>query len=97
MVFSSSHLASKLCFRAPAAVIKLLQHQRVAFLNGPVSMPFTKVPDVRVDLIVVDWQCVAEQIVNDLVSQDAFHLPGPTIFEADAKLRVPLSDFAQPI
>jgi DNA-binding LacI/PurR family transcriptional regulator len=97
LVFSSSHLASKLCFRAPAAVIKLLQHRRVAFLNGPVSMPFTKVPDVRVDLVVVDWQWVAEQIVNDLITQDAFHLPGPAIFEADAKLRVPLSDFAQNI
>jgi hypothetical protein len=69
----------------------------VAFLNGPVSMPFAKVPDVRVDLVVVDWQWVAEQIVNDLVSQDAFRLVGRTIFEAEAKLRVPLNEFAQVI
>jgi hypothetical protein len=40
---------------------------------------------------------VAQQIVDDLINQDAFQLPGPTIFEAEAKLRVPLSDFAQSI
>jgi hypothetical protein len=58
-------------------------------------MPFAEIPDVQVDLVVVDWQWVAEQITNDLVTQDAFQLPGPTIFEAEAKIRVPLSDFAQ--
>jgi hypothetical protein len=97
LVFSSAHLASRLCFRAPASVTELIRRQNVAFLNGPISMPFAKVPDVRVDLVVVDWQWVAEQIVNDLITQDAFHLPGPTIFEAEAKLRVPLSEFAQDI
>lgn len=97
LVFSSAHLASRLSFRAPDAMTQLLRTQRVAFLNGPISMPFAKVPDVRVDLVVVDWQLVAEQIVGDLITQDAFHLPGPTIFEAEAKLRVSLSDFAQNI
>jgi hypothetical protein len=97
LVFSSALLASRLCFRAPNGMTQLLRTQRVALLNGPVSMPFAKVPDVLVDLVVVDWQLVAEQIVNDLVTQDAFHLSGPTIFEAEAKLRVSLSDFAQSI
>lgn len=97
LVFSSAHLASRLCFRAPAGVTQLLRNQRVAFLNGPVSMPFAKVPDVRVDLVVVDWQWVSEQIVEDLINQDAFHQAGPTIFEAEAKLRVPLNEFAQTI
>ena len=96
IIFSSSMLASKLCCRCPGGVTDLLRQQRVAFINGPVSMPFAKVPAVRVDLIVVDWQLVAEKIVNDLVTQEAF-LPGPTVFEADAKLRVPLSDFSQNI
>ena len=95
IIFSSSALASKFCFRAPGAVADLLQAHRVALLNGPVSMPFARVPEVRVDLVTVDWQLVAERIVNDLVSQDAFQEPGPTAFEAEAKLRVPLSDFAQ--
>jgi hypothetical protein len=75
----------------------LLKAHGVALLNGAVSLPFARVPDVEVDLITVDWQLVAEQIVDDLISQDAFQLLGPTIFEADAKLRVPLSAFAQSI
>jgi hypothetical protein len=97
IIFPSSSLASKFCFRAPDAVAELLKTQRVALINGPVSMPFTKVPDVQVDLVTVDWQLVAQQIVDDLINQDAFQLPGPTIFEAEAKLRVPLSAFAQSI
>lgn len=97
VIFSSSALASKFCFRAPGAVADLLGAHRVALVNGPVSMPFTKVPDVKVDLVTVDWQMVAERIVDDLISQDAFQLPGPTFFDAEAKLRVPLSDFAQSI
>jgi hypothetical protein len=60
-------------------------------------MPFAKVPDVRVDLVTVDWQLVAERIVNDLVSQDAFQEPGPTVFDAEASLGVSLSDFSQSI
>jgi hypothetical protein len=97
IVFSSGQLASKFCFRAPGAVGDLLRRRRVAFLNGPVSMPFAKVPEVRVDLTVVDWDLVAQQIVDDLVSQDAFHLAGPTIFEAEPKIWVPLRQFAQAI
>jgi DNA-binding transcriptional ArsR family regulator len=97
IIFSSSALASKFCFRAPDAVAELLNTQRVALINGPVSMPFARVPDVQVDLVTVDWQLVAQQIVDDLINQDAFQLPGPTIFEAEAKLRVPLSAFAQSI
>jgi hypothetical protein len=97
VIFSSSALASKFCFRAPAAVADLLGAHRVALVNGPVSMPFAKVPDVKVDLVTVDWQLVAEQIVDDLISQDAFQLSGPTFFDAEAKLRVPLSEFAQSI
>jgi hypothetical protein len=96
IVFPSSGLASKFCFRAPAAVADLLQSHRVAFLNGPVSMPFAKVPDARVDLVTVDWQGVGEKIVDDLISQEAFQ-EGPTIFEAEARLAVPLSAFAQSI
>jgi hypothetical protein len=97
IIFASSSLASKFCFRAPDAVAELLQTQRVALINGPVTMPFTRVPDVQVDLVTVDWQLVAEQIVDDLIDQEAFQNPGPTIFEAEAKLRVPLSAFAQSI
>lgn len=96
IIFPSSGLASKFCFRAPQAVADLLQAHRVAFLNGPVSMPFAKVPDAKVDLVTVDWQSVAERIVDDLISQEAFQ-PGPTTFEAEAKLCVPLSAFGQSV
>ncbi len=95
IIFPSSALASRFCFRAPGAVADLLQAHRVAFLNGPVSMPFARVPEIKVDLVTVDWHRVAQRIVDDLISQDAFQGPGPTIFEAEAKLCVPLSDFAQ--
>jgi DNA-binding LacI/PurR family transcriptional regulator len=97
ILFSSSALASKFCFRSPVGVTELLKTHRVAFTNGPVAMPFAKVPDVRVDLVTVNWQLVAERIVNDLITQDAFQQPGPTVFEAEAQLRVTLSDFAQSI
>ena len=97
IIFSSSTLASKFSFRAPAAVADLLAAQPVALINGPVTMPFAKVPNVEVDLITVDWQHVATEIVDDLISQDAFLLPGPTTFDAEAQLRVPLSQFAQSI
>ena len=97
IIFSSSSLVSKFCFRAPAVVSDLMQAHRVALISGPVSMPFARVPDVQVDLVTIDWQLVAEQIVDDLISQDAFQRRGPTIFEAEAKLRVPLSAFAQSI
>jgi hypothetical protein len=97
IIFSSSTLASKFSFRAPGAVADLLASQPVALINGPVTMPFAKVPNVEVDLITVDWQHVATEIVDDLISQDAFQLPGPTIFDAEAQLRVPLSEFAQSI
>jgi hypothetical protein len=97
IIFPSSALASKFCFRAPGAVADLLQAHRVAFLNGPVSMPFARVPEIKVDLVTVDWQMVAQTIVDDLISQEAFQLPGPTTFEAEAKLCVPLSAFAQSI
>jgi hypothetical protein len=97
IIFSSALLASKLSFRAPGTLADLLRVQRVAFLNGPVSMPFAKVPEAQVDLVLVDWQIVAEQIVDDLITQDAFQNSSSTIFEAEAKLRVPLSAFAQSI
>ncbi|MEY2500160.1 MAG: hypothetical protein QOI07_494 [Verrucomicrobiota bacterium] len=97
IIFSSAALAAKFCFRAPEAVADLLRSQRVAFLNGPVSMPFAEVPNIHVDLVVVDWQQVAEQIVEDLIDQTAFQDAGPTYFQAEAKLRVPLSAFVQSI
>jgi hypothetical protein len=97
IIFPSSALASMFCFRRPGAVTELLQRQRVAFVDGPVNMPFAKMPDARVDLVTVNWRLVAAVIVNDLITQEAFQRPGPTIFEAQPHLRVPWNEFAQSI
>ena len=97
IIFSSSQLASQLCFRTPHTVADLMQARRVALLNGPVSMPFARVPKVNVDIVVVDWQRVAEKVVYDLITQEAFQNGRTQIFDAEAKLQVPLSEFAHSI
>jgi hypothetical protein len=97
IIFASAEVASKLAFRAPKALSTLLHARRVAFLNGPITMPFAKVPEARVDLVLVDWQAVTEQIVDDLITQEAFRSSPATTFEAQVELGVPLSDFAQDI
>jgi hypothetical protein len=97
IVFASAEVASKLAFRSPRAMTNLLENRRVAFLNGPVTMPFAKVPNARVDLILVPWERVAESIVSDLITQDAFRPRGPGVFDAEAKFQVPLNQFAQEI
>lgn len=97
VVFPSSKLAAFLCFRSPEAITDLLTNRRVALIDGPVNMPFAKIPDARVDLITVNWQLVAEAIVDDLITQEAFKRLGPTIFEAEPYLRVQLNEFVQNI
>jgi hypothetical protein len=97
IIFGSSRLSSLLCFRVPEAMTELLRRRPVAFLNGPVNMPFTRVPNVEVDLITIDWDSFAKTLVNDLVTQDAFNGESQTILEADLQLRVPLGKFAQEI
>jgi hypothetical protein len=52
---------------------------------------------VRVDFITFDCQVIAETIVDDLVTQEAFRDRGPVVFEADPHVRVPLNRFAQHI
>ena len=72
-----------------------MSHSRVAFTGGPVSIPFAQVPDVSADLVVVDWQLVAEQIVTDLISKKAFDRAETTVFKAQAVLGAPLNQYAQ--
>ncbi len=45
--------------------------QRVAFIDGPIDIPFAEMPDVLVDLVSFEWQFIAEAIVNDLVTLEA--------------------------
>jgi hypothetical protein len=96
IVFLSA-AASMSAFRAPEIVSKIFARCRVALVAGPVNMPFTTVPDVDVDLVVIDWLAIAKRIVKDLISQRKFDGARPLIFEAQAELQVPLSNYAQAI
>ena len=88
--------AAAVCaFRAPEQLAELMGRTRVALTGGPVSIPFTEVPDVSADLVVVDWQLVAEQIVSDLLSRKAFDGRETTVFAAKAHLQALLSQHAE--
>jgi hypothetical protein len=89
-----SMAAAMFAFRAPEALAKLMSRARVSLTGGPVSIPFAQVPDVAADLVVVDWQLVAEQIVSDLINRKAFDRAETTVFEAKAQVRAPLSQYA---
>jgi DNA-binding transcriptional regulator YhcF (GntR family) len=97
IIFPSSGLASMFTFRSPQQVADLLKARRVAFVDGPIDLPFTKVPDVPVDLVVVNWPNVVESIVSDLTTREAYDRNRNTTFEAEARLRVPLSSFCEEI
>lgn len=90
-----STAAALFAFRAPGALSKLMSRARVLLSGGPVSFPFAQVPDVVADLVVVDWQLVAEQIVGDLINRKAFNRAETTVFEAKAHPRAPLIQYAQ--
>ena len=97
IVFPSSSLASMLSFRNPERVSDLLRAQRVAFIDGPIDIPFIRVPDVPVDLVTVDWHAIAESIVHDLITLEAFDQNRHTTFEAQLQMRVPLSSVSEPL
>jgi hypothetical protein len=82
-------------FRAPEALASLMRRTRVALKDGPVSIPFARVPDVTADLVLVDWQLIAEQVADDLITGKAFDRTATTIFEATPHLRAPLRLYAQ--
>jgi hypothetical protein len=94
IIFPST-AAALFAFRAPQALAKLMSRTRVLLSGGPASFPFAQVPDVVVDLVVVDWQLVAEQIVKDLINRIASNGAETTVFEAKAHLRAPLIQYAQ--
>ena len=90
-----SPAAAMFAFRAPGRLAELMSRAQVALTGGPVSIPFGQVPDVKADLVLVDWQLVAEQIVNDLVTRKAFDRAETTVFEAKAQFRTPLSEYGE--
>ena len=94
IIFPST-AAALFAFRAPEALAKLMTRSRIALTGGPASFPFAQVPDVTADVVVLDWQLVAEQIVNDLINRKSFSRAETTVFEAKAHLRAPLIQYAQ--
>ena len=82
-------------FRAPGRLAELMRRARVALTGGPVSIPFGQVPDVKADLVLMDWQHVAEQIASDLVTRKAFNRTETTVFEAKAQSRALLSQYGE--
>jgi hypothetical protein len=88
--------ASLFAFRAPDRLIALMNRRRVALVDGPLSLPFANDRAARVDLVMADWQAVANRIADELLRGDVF-LRGSTIFEANACLQASLTEFAQMI
>jgi hypothetical protein len=90
-----SQTASMFAFRAPEALMRLMANSRVAFTGGAPSFPFTQVTDVTADLVIVDWQLIAERIVDDLLSKRAFDSSEMSVFHAQPQLRVSISHYAE--
>jgi DNA-binding Lrp family transcriptional regulator len=97
IIFASSALASMFAFRNPDEIVDLLRAHRVAFIDGPIDMPFAEVSNAPADLVTVDWPSVAKSIVDDLITLEAFDRNRHTLFEAQAHFRVPLSSFSETI
>ncbi len=92
-----SWAASMFAFREPEGLMQLAERCHVAFSGGPPCIPFARVHEVHTDLVIVDWQLVAEKIVSDLISKKAFARSETTVFKAKAHLRAVLSQYAQMI
>jgi hypothetical protein len=91
----TSRVASNFAFRAPEALMELMQRRRVAFIEGPPSIAFADPLSVPGDFVLIDWQVAAEQIVSDLISGQALDLTNATVFQATAGIQAPLNQYAQ--
>jgi hypothetical protein len=69
----------------------------VALIDGPLSLPFANDRAARADLVVADWEAVANGITDELLKGEAFGRATSTVFEANAYLQAPLTEFAQMI
>jgi hypothetical protein len=96
IVFLSS-AGPLVAFRSPESMTEIFEHCRVALVEGPVNMPFAKLPDVRVDLVLLNWQLIAQKIVGDLIIDTDLSARNPVTFLAESRLRVPLSRYAEVI
>lgn len=94
-VIFPSWAASMFAFREPEGLMELAERCHIAFTGGPPTIPFAQVRDVHAELVIVDWQLVAEKIVSDLISKKAFTRAETTVFKTTAHLRAPLNQHSQ--
>jgi hypothetical protein len=87
--------ATMLGWRAPETLTDVLENCRCALIDGPMDLPFAeRLPKTEVDVVTVRWSPVAKQIASDMVTGQALNGTEPTVFEADARLRVPFRRYA---
>lgn len=96
IVFLSS-AGPMFAFRSPEVMTLIFERCRVALVEGPVNMPFARLPDVCVDLVLLDWKLVAQKIVGDLIMDSEGNVSKPVTFLAESKIRVPLNHYAEAI
>jgi hypothetical protein len=65
-----------------------LERFRVALVDGPIDIPFGSAARAYVDQVTIDWSAVAGRIAGEFASGQALSEKGPTVFEAEAQLRV---------
>lgn len=88
--------AAALCMlREPGAFGELMGKRHVVFVEGTPSAPFAIIPDVRVEIITLDWKMVAETIVEDLAAKAGLSPAESLVFDAEAHLAVWLRDFCR--
>jgi hypothetical protein len=95
VIFASAGPVAELGCRCPKALFELFAAKRVLLVKGPVNTPFYKSPDVLVDLILIDYQLLAERIVDDLIKAREAASRSTKTFDAAFVPQVPLSRYAQ--
>jgi hypothetical protein len=67
IIFASAGPVAELGCRCPGALFEVFAAKRMLLIKGPVNTPFYTPNDVLVDLVLIDYQLLAERIVQDLL------------------------------
>lgn len=97
IIFPSADLVSMFAFRNAQELAEVIKTQRIAFVDGPFDMFFSKMPEMPVDLVMINWRGVVDSIVSDLITREAFDRNRHTTFEAELRMRVSLRDFGEQV
>ena len=88
--------AAMLGSRSADTLLEVFATCRVGLIDGPLDAPFCKAhPEIRVDLVTVNWPHIGKRIARDIVSGEAFSQSETTIFEGKAHLHAPLIECAK--